>query len=116
MKVGRKATWDERIVNDLVDIITDDEKLKKKLLLTNVKNVKNSEYYKEVISELKVRCEGRGTTFNYSITQTRDKYKRCVCLYKDATLKANSAYMTGVNEPDSLLRSPPKCCNAVIHA
>ena len=40
-KAGRNSFWQEEIVNDLIDIIVDDETLKKKFLLTNVKNTKN---------------------------------------------------------------------------
>ena len=89
-KAGRKAVWDEAVVDDLIDIITEDERLKSKLLFTNVKNSKNSQYYL-VVEELKKRCEERGCEYNYTIVQTRDKFKRCVNLCKDATLK----YKTG---------------------
>ena len=90
-KAGRKAVWDEAVVDDLIDIITEDERLKSKLLFMNVKNSKNSQYYLEVVEELKKRCEERGCEYNYTIVQTRDKCKRCVNLCKDATLK----YKTG---------------------
>ena len=56
-KVGRKSQWDKEITNDLIENILDDDKLKEKLLLTNVKNVKNSEHY--VINELTERCKQR---------------------------------------------------------
>ena len=90
-KAGRKAVWDEAVVDDLIDIITEDERLKSKLLFTNVKNSKNSQYYLEVVEELKKRCEERGCEYNYTTVQTKDKFKRCVNLCKDATLK----YKTG---------------------
>ena len=44
-KLGRKCTWDDVTINDLVDIILENETFKKKLLLTNVKKVKTSEYH-----------------------------------------------------------------------
>ena len=44
-KRGRKCLWAENVVTDLVDIILENEKFKKKLLLTNTKNTKNGIYY-----------------------------------------------------------------------
>ena len=90
-KTGRKSQWPTDIVNDLVDIILEDDKLKEKLLMTNVKNVKNSEYYKLVIEELKQRCEQRGTEFGYDVVQTRQKFKRCVTSSREAALKIKTA-------------------------
>ena len=43
----------------LVDIILENDKFKEKLL-TNVKNSKNSQYYQQVINELKGRCKQKG--------------------------------------------------------
>ena len=63
-KAGRKCFWQEETVNDLIDIIVDDETLKKKLLLTNVKNIKNDIYFEKVTDKLKTRCNSRGTEFN----------------------------------------------------
>ena len=78
-------------MNDLVDIIIDNEKYKENLLLTNVKNVKNSEYYKILIQELKERCKERNAEFTYDIKQTRDKFKRCVSACREAALKIKTA-------------------------
>ena len=74
-------------MNDLVAISIDNEKYKEKLLLTNVKNFKNSEYYKLVIQELKERCKECNAEFTYDIKQTRDKFKRCVTACREAALK-----------------------------
>ena len=62
-KAGRKCIWQEETVNDLIDIIVDNETLKKKLLLTNVKNIKNGIYFEKVIDELKPRCNSRRTKY-----------------------------------------------------
>ena len=43
-----------------MDIIQENDKSKEKLLLTNVKNSKNSQYYQQVINELKGRCKQKG--------------------------------------------------------
>ena len=77
-KRGRKCLWAEVVVTDLVDIILENEKYKKKLLMTNTKNVKNGIYYTEVIRELTERCKDRGEDFMYDVAQTRSKFKRCV--------------------------------------
>ena len=45
------------LTNDLIDIILEDDRLKEKLLLTNVKNSKNNEHYEKVNKELKEWCQ-----------------------------------------------------------
>ena len=59
-KKGRRGEWAKHVANDLVDIILDNDKHKEKPLLTNVKNIKNSQYYRKVIEELKETCSERG--------------------------------------------------------
>lgn len=54
--------------------------------MTNVKNVKNGELYQLVIDELKIRTNARGETFAYDINQTREKFKRCIKLCKEALM------------------------------
>ena len=44
-KVGRKPQWPTILTEDLVHIILENDKFREKLLLTNVKNSKNSDYY-----------------------------------------------------------------------
>ena len=46
---GRKSQWSTNLTNDLIDIILEDDRLKEKLLMTNVKNSKNSEYYENAL-------------------------------------------------------------------
>ena len=53
---GRKSQWSANLTNDLIDIILEDDRMKEKRLVTNVKNSKNSEFYEKVIKELKERC------------------------------------------------------------
>ena len=87
-KVGRKPQWSNEATNDLIDIILDDNKLKEKLLLTNVKN---SDYYNLVISELSQRCGQRNASFEYDIKQTREKFKRCINVCREAALKIKTS-------------------------
>ena len=75
----------------MIDIILEDDRLKEKLLLTNVKNGKNSEYYEKVIKELKERCRARDEVFEYDVKQTREKFKRCIGICKGAAMKIKTA-------------------------
>lgn len=90
-KCGRRGQWLETCVDDLVDIILENDKLKEKLLMTNVKNVKNSQYYSQVIEEIKRRCAERGEEFKFNVHQTRQKFKRCVSMCRSAAMKIKTA-------------------------
>ena len=59
-KAGRKSTWPEEVTNDLVDIICEDEYLRKKIVFTNIKNAKNQEVYGKVMQKPRDRLENRG--------------------------------------------------------
>ena len=50
--------------------------------MANVKNVKNSQYYVQVIQELKEHCNERNEDFCFDVTQTRQKFKRCYLMQK----------------------------------
>ena len=72
-KKGRRRQWTEHdLANDLVDLILDNDKYKEKPLLTNVKNIKNSQYYHKVIEELKERCSERREKLPFNVEQTRE--------------------------------------------
>ena len=58
---GRRGQWAEHLADDLVDIILDNNKYKEKLLFTNVKNVKITQYYHEITEELKEKRSERGS-------------------------------------------------------
>ena len=75
------------LTNDLIDIILEDDRLKEKLLMTNVKNSKNSEYYEKVIKELKERYQAHDEVFEYDVKQTREKFKHRSRICKDAAMK-----------------------------
>ena len=75
----------------MIDSILEDDELKEKLLLTNVKNSKNSAYYEKVIKKLKGRCQARDEVFEYDVKQTREKFKRCIGICKDAAMKIKTA-------------------------
>ena len=75
------------MTNDFIDIILEDDRSKEKLLFTNVKNSKNSESYEKVIKEIKERCQACNEVFEYDAKQTREKFKRCIGICKDAAMK-----------------------------
>ena len=79
------------LMEHLVDIILENDTFKEKLFLTNVKNSKNSQYYQEVMDELKDRCKQRDRIFTYDPNQTRQKIKRCVSICREAALKIKTA-------------------------
>jgi len=75
----------------LVDIIVDNVKYKEKLLLTNVKNVKNGQYYAKVIEEMKERCKARGEEYPFNVPQTRQKLKHCINICRNAVMKVKTS-------------------------
>ena len=79
------------LMEHLVDIILENDTFKEKLFLTNVKNSKNSQYYQQVMDELKDRCKQRDRIFTYDPNQTRQKIKRCVSICREAALKIKTA-------------------------
>ena len=74
-----------------MDVILENDKFKNKLLLTNVKNVKNGQYYQQVIAEVKERCKEREEEFGFTIPQTRQKFMRCINMCRDALMKVKTA-------------------------
>ena len=90
-KKSRRGQWPEYMVDDLVDIILENDKYKEKLLLTNVKNVKNGQYYTKVIEELKERCKERKEDCTFNVAQTRQKFKRCVTICRNAVMKVKTS-------------------------
>ena len=68
----------------------DNDKYKEKLLLTNVKNIKSSQYYHKVIEELKERCSERRKEFPVKVERTRQKFKRCINICIDAVMKVKT--------------------------
>ena len=82
------------MVNDLVDIITSNERYQRKLIFTDIKNQNNRVIYDEVLTKLKKRATERGETITFNVQQTRSKFKRCISDCKQATLTIKTA--TGI--------------------
>ena len=93
-KPGRKAMWSTATLDDLVDIITCDERYQRKLIFTNSKNQNNSIIYGEVLKKLTVRANERGEKILFNIQQVRTKFKRCVSDCKKAAMTIKTA--TGI--------------------
>ena len=72
---GRKSTWKESAIDNLVDCICFKEYVRKKLIFTNKKASKNGEIYQKVISENGKKREERGRLYKYSLKKTRFKFK-----------------------------------------
>ena len=89
---GRRSVWEERHVNDLVDVICSSEYYKKKLIFTNTKNSKNAEIYGNVIKDLGQRYEDG--SFPFSVHQLRNKFKKCISECKKIALTVKTS--TGV--------------------
>ena len=92
-KKGRREQWAEHLADDFVDIILDNDKYKKKLLLTIVKNVKNGQFYNKVTGELKERCSERGAEFPFNVAQIRQRFKRCINICRDAVIKEKKHHL-----------------------
>lgn len=90
-KSGRKAAWSEDILEDLVDCISGDEEFTKKLIFTNVPNGKNALVYAKVIKKVTAQRKERGEAFDFTLDQTRNKFKKLIAICKSAALTIKSS-------------------------
>ena len=88
---GRRPSWEEDAVDDLVNIICEDDYMKRKLIFENTKNKRNSELYEKIIREVKKSCENRDKTFEFDVKQTRTKCKSCISICKNAAMTIRTA-------------------------
>ena len=86
---GRRSVWEERHVNDLVDVICSSEYYKKKLIFTNTKNSKNAEIYANVLKELGQRYDDGN--FPFRVDQLRNKFKKCISECKKIALTVKTS-------------------------
>ena len=91
---GRKSTWPEEHVNDMINVICSNDYLARKLVFLNTKNSRNGELFKKVVADSQKACQERGENFEFDITQTRTKFKSCVSLCKTAAMTVKTA--TGI--------------------
>ena len=89
------------MVDDLVNIICEDDYLKRKLIFENTKNTRNSDFDIKIIKEVKKCCERRNKTFPFTerrnktfpftVEQTRTKFKSCISTCKNAAMMIKCA-------------------------
>lgn len=89
-KRGKRSQWADEDLDDFVDIILNDENHKRKLIFQNTMSKANKGNYESIQKELKQRASVRGTVFNKTIQQMRNKFKKLVSECK----KANMVYKT----------------------
>ena len=89
-RAGRKSNRPDEITDDLLDTISGDEYLCKKILFTN-KNLKNTGILQKVLNELRRRCSERDVACDFSVKQIRNKFKSIVASCKKASLTKQTA-------------------------
>ena len=75
-KGGPKSLCTTEMLDDLVDIIVSNERYKRKLIFTNCPTTSNAIVYQEILKEMQRRCSQRGCTFDLTLAQTRNKFKK----------------------------------------
>ena len=85
---GRKVTWLETQVIDMVNIIVNDENILRKLVFTNTKKAYNTEAYQSVLNKLNEQYED---SFPFTVEQMRTKFKWCVSKCKRICLTVKTA-------------------------
>ena len=84
---GQRSLWDANYIDDMVDIITNSENFKRKLIFANNKKATNGEVYKLVLKEL----IKQHSSFPFTIQQMRNKFKWCVSMCKKVALTIQTA-------------------------
>ena len=82
INTGRRSMWTSEHLDDMVDIITNSEQFKRKLIFTNIKTAKNTDVYRLVLQKIKERQ----ALFPFTIKQIRNKFKWCVATCKKVAL------------------------------
>ena len=92
VKRGRKASWNEDQITDMIDIIVNDDEMVKKLIFTNTKKASNSEVFKNVLTQLNEKYNATtGKDFPFVVAQMRNKFKWCVSTCKKICLTVKTA-------------------------
>eukprot|EP00794_Sanderia_malayensis_P006473 gene6473-7210_t len=86
-KKGRKASWPDEFVNEMVEEICENEHFCRRLIFTNNKAYKNLEIYQKVVAKVaKKLMEERQQEFTFTAQQARTKFKACVAACKKASM------------------------------
>ena len=86
--------WRENVITDMVDIICSSEYLRTNLIFRNTSCARNTAIYMDVVKQLKEQLGSQGENFPFDVTQTRNKFKKCVAECKKAALTIKTA--TGI--------------------
>ena len=86
-----KAKWTEDLENDLIDINCSNEHYKRKLIFINSRTASNAEVYEKVMKEMSTRCRERDESFQFTLDQTRNKFKNCMSICKSSLLTLKTA-------------------------
>ena len=90
-KGGPKSLWTTEMLDDLVDIIVSNERYKRKLIFTNCPTTSNAVVYQEIVKEMQRRYSQRGCTFDLTLAQTRNKFKKMMSTCKTALMTVKTA-------------------------
>ena len=77
--------WRDNVITDMVGIICSSECLRTNLI------ARNTAIYTDVVKQLKERLASRGENIPLNVTQTRNKFKKCVAECKKAALTRKTA-------------------------
>ena len=84
-KAGRRSSWKEEEIADMVDIVCNSEYYKK-TIFTNSKNSKNNDVYSKLRKDLQERLSARGQELQFTEAQVRNKLKKLISECKKAAL------------------------------
>ena len=91
-RIGRRATWKEDHITDMVNIIVNDDQLVKKLIFCNTKKASNTEAYEMVRKRLNVEYnKTTGSDFPFQVQQMRNKFKSCISTCKQICMTMKTA-------------------------
>ena len=95
-KRGRRASWKEDQITDMVNIIVNDDQLVNKLIFTNTKKASNTDAYEKVRQQLNLKYnKTTGNDFPFSVAQMRNKFKICIGACKSICMTIKTA--SGIN-------------------
>ena len=91
-RIGRRATWKEDHITDMVNIIVNDDQLVKKLIFCNTKKASNTEAYEMLRKRLNVEYnKTTGSDFPFQVQQMRNKFKSCISTCKQICMTMKTA-------------------------
>ena len=77
---GRKSTWKESAIGDLVNCIRSSKYAERKLMFTNNKATKNGEIYQKTNSKVRTGCEEKGELYEHTLGQTKSELNALVSI------------------------------------